>query len=327
MRMAAPGVIDYVATPLVAAAYVGFVLATRQQLMRASYEALGAYIEGVCVAHPRARPELKSIHDDASLPSRRRWLRRLVGLSDSRILAAWRVARTVELNYAHELPREQTTERLRSLAATLSGDEHPARRELSARIRKLVDPPTPEPEPSKEELDALLQEAMRQEFDIRDTLYESLAFENQRATWLAYAGLAFVSVLAVVAGHAELFLAGAVGGLLSRLARVLGGRPLPNDYGASWGPLVLSPVAGALAGWLGVLVLGALSDGGLSILAPSLKVSWRFDPGGQELGLAFLFGFSERLFTSTVTSTTEKLLPSSEAPLAPAPPAAKAPPA
>lgn len=142
-----------------------------------------------------------------------------------------------------------------------------------------------------------------------------------------YAGLAFVSVLVVVAGHAELFLAGAVGGLLSWLARVIGGRPLPNDYGASWGPLVLSPVAGALAGWLGVLVLGGLSDGGLSILAPSLKVSWTSDPGGQELGLAFLFGFSERLFTSTVASTTERLLPPSEAPLAPAPPAAKAPPA
>lgn len=167
---------------------------------------------------------------------------------------------------------------------------------------------------------------MRQEFDTRDTLYESLAFENQRASWLAYVGLAFVTVLAVVAGHSELFLAGAVGGLLSRLARVLGGRPLPNDYGASWGPLVLSPVAGALAGWLGVLVIGALSDGGLSILSPSLDVSWESAPGGTELGLAFLFGFSERLFTSTVTSTTERLLPAKEAPLAPAPTTAKAPP-
>lgn len=101
---------------------------------------------------------------------------------------------------------------------------------------------------------------------------------------------------------------------------------MPNDYGASWGPLVLSPVAGALAGWLGVLVIGALSDGGLSILAPSLKVSWAADPGGPELGLSFLFGFSERLFTSTVSSTTEKLLPAHEAPLGPAPAATKAPP-
>lgn len=165
----------------------------------------------------------------------------------------------------------------------------------------------------------MLREAMRQDFDVRDTLYESLAFENLRASWLTYVGLGFAVVLALALGHSELFVAGAAGGLLSRLARVLGGRPLPNDYGASWGPLVLSPVAGALAGWLGVLLIGAFADGGLDILASELNVSWNDDPDSVELAIAFLLGFSERLFTSTVTSTTERLLPTPEAPLGPAP--------
>lgn len=87
--------------------------------------------------------------------------------------------------------------------------------------------------------------------------------------------------------------------------------------GASWGTLMLSPVAGALAGWLGVLLIGALADGGLNIFASDLHVSWRQQPDGVELAIAFLLGFSERLFTSTVTATTERLLPTPEAPLGP----------
>ena len=142
--MASPGPLDYAATPLVALAYVAFVGVTRQQLMRASYEALRAYIEGVCVVHGDARAAMKSIYEQAGTPSERPWfIRRFAGLSDGRILAGWRVARTVELSHVHELPVQQTTARLRSLAATLSGDELPVRREVAARIRKLVDPPTP----------------------------------------------------------------------------------------------------------------------------------------------------------------------------------------
>jgi hypothetical protein len=68
-----------------------------------------------------------------------------------------------------------------------------------------------------------------------------------------------------------------------------------------------------------VLLIGAFADGGLDILASELNVSWNADPDSVELALAFLLGFSERLFTSTVTATTERLLPTPEAPLGPAP--------
>lgn len=183
--LAVLGPTQYVATAIVAATYLLFVLVTRQQVMWSSYEALRAYIEGVRVAFEDAGPELERIFKKAGTQRWQRWpLRLFTGLSDARILAGWRVARTVELAHVPKLSIEETTSRLRSLAATLSGEEHPARRETAARIRKLVDPPKPEREPSKAELHALLQEAMRQEFDTRDTLYESLALENQRATWL-----------------------------------------------------------------------------------------------------------------------------------------------
>lgn len=316
--MAELGLVDYVAPPVVGVGYVLFLRATRQQVVRSSFDALGAYLQGVRIAHPEAAPQLDEIAEHAKPPDYRfRLLGR--GLNHDSILGAWRVARSLELEYVCEFSREDTIVRLISLAATMGGDDHPARRDLAARIRKLVDPPQGIPPPSDVELHAMLREAMRQEFDARDTLYESLAYENLRASWLADVGLAFAVVLALALGHAELFAAGAAGGLLSRLARVLRGRPLPNDYGASWGTLMLSPVAGALAGWLGVLFIGALADGGLDIFAPGLAVSWANEPDGVELGIAFLLGFSERLFTSTVTATTERLLPAPEAPLGPSP--------
>ncbi len=317
MFLASLEFVEYVAPPVVGVAYLLFLLVTRQQLVRSSLDALGAYVEGVATAHPDAAPRLEEIAQHAR-PSRRRF-RIVGGPSSDSILGAWRVARTVELDYVHTFSPEDAHMRLVSLAATLGDDDHLGRRDLAARIRKLIDPPQGIPPPTPAELHAMLREAMRQEFDARDTLYETLAFENLRASWLAYVGLGFAVVLALALGHAELFVAGAAGGLLSRLARVLRGRPLPNDYGASWGPLMLSPVAGALAGWLGVLLIGAFADGGLEIFASSLKVSWNQDPGGVELAMAFLLGFSERFFTSTVTSTTEKLLPPPEAPLGPAP--------
>ncbi len=319
--MATLELVDYVAPPAVGLAYILFLLVTRQQLVRSSSDALGAYVEGVATAHPEAAPRLEAIAKHAKPGTRRFGL--FTGTNHDRILGAWRVARTVELDYVKTFSREDTQARLFSLAATLGDDDHLGRRDLAARIRKLVDPPQGVPPPSLEELHAMLREAMRQDFDARDTLYETLAFENLRASWLAYVGLGVAVVLALALGHSELFIAGAAGGLLSRLARVLGGRPLPNDYGASWGPLVLSPEAGALAGWLGVQLIGALADGGLAIFAADLKVSWSQDPDGVELALAFLLGFSERLFTATVTSTTERLLPTPEAPLGPAPQGAK----
>lgn len=313
--------VEYVAPPIVAVVYIVFLLVTRQQLVRSSSDALGAYVQGVATAHPDAAQRLEAIAERAK-PAKRR-LRIRDGANRDNILGAWRVARTVELDYVKTFSPEDTHARLVSLAATLGDDEHLGRRNLAGRIRKMIDPPQGVPPPTLEELQAMLREAMRQDFDARDTLYETLAFENLRASWLAYLGLGFAVVLALVLDHSELFLAGAAGGLLSRLARVLRGRPLPNDYGASWGPLMLSPVAGALAGWLGVLLIGGFADGGLEIFAANLQVSWNKGPDGVELAMAFLLGFSERLFTSAVTSSTEKLLPPPQAPLGPAPQSGK----
>ena len=198
----------------------------------------------------------------------------------------------------------------------LEADPDPLRKELARQVRSALDQPSNRAAPAGCDRVSLLREAMRANFDARDTLYETLASENTRASWFAYAGAALAAIVALALDGGALILPGAVGGVLSRFARVLRRRPLPNDYGASWGSLILAPVAGGLAGWAAVLVVGALNDVNVSVLAAdNLKVSWKQGVTPVNLAFAFLFGFSERLFNRTMTSATEQLLPPGGAPL------------
>jgi hypothetical protein len=92
-----------------------------------------------------------------------------------------------------------------------------------------------------------------------------------------------------------LFLAGAVGGFMSRLARALKASDTPTDYGASWNTLFLSPLLGSLAGFFGVLMIQGLGTGGALTTALT-------DAPLALPALAFLLGFSERLFDSLVSA-------------------------
>ncbi len=116
-------------------------------------------------------------------------------------------------------------------------------------------------------------------------------------------------------------LLGAVGGLLSRLTRTTAAADVPNDYGATWGSLFLSPLTGALSAWGGILliILGLK----LNILGTALNLDWcnPYEPVG--LAIALLFGFSERLFDSVTNQLQDRLLkappPSGPAANTPAP--------
>ena len=85
------------------------------------------------------------------------------------------------------------------------------------------------------------------------TTASSMSWQN-KSVWRIGCGLIFIVVLSAAVGQGPLLLAGAVGGLLSRLSRSLQRADVPTDYGASWTTLFLSPVVGAMAGWSGVLL-------------------------------------------------------------------------
>jgi hypothetical protein len=109
-------------------------------------------------------------------------------------------------------------------------------------------------------------------------------------------------------GYEEVLLAGAVGGILSRLQRELQRRDVPTDYGLSWSVLFLSPVSGALSAWAGVLLLQTLQVFDVvnleKLLPPGTSLT---EPRGAVLGVAILFGISERLLDRLVRQTEDEI--------------------
>lgn len=122
----------------------------------------------------------------------------------------------------------------------------------------------------------LLKEALRIIYTYTDTEYARLVTWHNKAAWLMVVALALIFfILSYHAGGAALLLAGAVGGLISRLTRTIRNRrAVPTDYGAYWTSIYLSPVLGALAAWAGVLLLAAF--GSLNVLnGPFEQVRWQ----------------------------------------------------
>jgi len=166
---------------------------------------------------------------------------------------------------------------------------------------------------------ALLAEALGLLYDRTDTNFATLISWHNKTVWLVGCGLLFIVSLAAALQHGVLFLVGATGGLLSRLARSLYRADVPTDYGASWTSLFLSPVVGALAGWSGVLliILGVQ----LNVLGPLFKLGmsdWCNPYTPFALGSAFLLGFSERAFDGILKQLEEKTQAQVQASQAPA---------
>jgi hypothetical protein len=156
---------------------------------------------------------------------------------------------------------------------------------------------------------------------LRASLVEALTFLNEqtdsriaqvvgwqtKAVWLAAIGCGLMVLLAFAAGNPVLFIAGAAGGYLSRLARALKRADVPTDYGASWTTLFLSPIVGALSGWFGILLIVVLADSQFNVLGAAFQaVKWAGPVAPIALGLAFALGFSERLFDEMIAGLDPK---------------------
>jgi hypothetical protein len=129
--------------------------------------------------------------------------------------------------------------------------------------------------------------------------------------------VAGITALCLVAAgsSAGILLAGAVGGILSRLQ--VARQPqsfehVATDYASSWVPLFLSPVLGALAAWAGTLLLSGLQiQVGASMVSPTTATAVASECGAKgahcllgvttaTLAAAFVLGFSERYLTGLV---------------------------
>ncbi|WP_428716830.1 hypothetical protein [Thermus sp.] len=144
---------------------------------------------------------------------------------------------------------------------------------------------------------ALLEEFLAALYDARDTYYARLLTLHNKAAWLLLVGLglawalgSFVPGLPNGLSLGTALLLGFLGGLLSRLFRVVATKELPTDYGAYWVPLFLAPVLGALGAVGGYLVFWALVEA--QALGEGLKPL--LSPPAA-YGLLVALGFSERL--------------------------------
>src|SRR5215470_13632633 len=124
-----------------------------------------------------------------------------------------------------------------------------------------------------------------------------LASMQQKASWGVLIAL-WTLVALVVGGDGAVLLAGAIGGLLSRLTRFSGVRWLTNDYGLGWAQLYLAPPVGALAAW-----------GGLHLILLQSATTMKDTSGSAVLGLALALGFSERLFDRLLRGAADTIAP------------------
>jgi hypothetical protein len=96
-------------------------------------------------------------------------------------------------------------------------------------------------------------------------------------------------------GYGVVLVAGAIGGLVSRMQRLVFSPRIPMTYGSSWAPLFCAPVLGALAAWAGLVLISLLQTTGvLQLTALQTSLESLRAPSAAVLGTAILLGLSER---------------------------------
>lgn len=153
---------------------------------------------------------------------------------------------------------------------------------------------------------AILNQFLADLYDARDSRLALLVNLKNKVMWFALIGILLIAGFGL-SGYSLVLLAGMVGGFLSRMQRVLMSKEVPIDYGEYWAPLFLSPIAGGLAALAGLFIVLVLQD--LKVLnLDIIKDSVLKEPNPHVLGVAVLFGISERLLSSVVKQAENKFL-------------------
>jgi hypothetical protein len=237
-------------------------------------------------------------------------------VSQSEVLAGWRALHQQQVELLDDLGDAGLSVELRAAAHELStGDSTAWMRERAGELADALSAGGA-PDGTVAEAKALARRMRELIYDARDCTFEDAAMLYRKAVWLTVVAAAAIATLGATVDTGEaFFLIGAVGGLMSRLNRVLARRPRAHDYGASWSTLILAPIAGALAGWLGVLLTEALA-GQFGVLDEAsfkeLFSGAESLTGSREalaLAIAFVFGFSERLINRAVSTAEDRVVP------------------
>jgi hypothetical protein len=141
---------------------------------------------------------------------------------------------------------------------------------------------------------AYLDELLGEIYEASNGKASQLAGLYNRATWVILVALLPLAVLAGL-GYGVLLVAGAIGGLVSRMQRLVFSKHIPITYGSSWAPLFCAPILGALAAWAGLVLISLLQTAGvLQLAALQTSLDQLRNPSAAVLGTAILLGVSER---------------------------------
>jgi hypothetical protein len=141
---------------------------------------------------------------------------------------------------------------------------------------------------------AYLDELLGEIYEASNGNAIQLAGLYNRATWVILVALLPLAVLAGL-GYGVLLVAGAIGGLVSRMQRLVFSTRIPVTYGSSWAPLLCAPILGALAAWAGLVLISLLQTAGvLQLTALQTSLADLKAPSAAVLGTAILLGVSER---------------------------------
>ena len=210
-------------------------------------------------------------------------------------IAQWVLMHEAERLALPALSRAQLVARLERALGQLGELPQPRREAWEDAIRSLL---AAKDKADTEQLDlvyrAYLDELLGEIYEASNGNAIQLSGLYNRATWVILAALLPLGVLAGF-GYGQLLVAGAIGGLVSRMQRLVFSTRIPITYGSSWAPLFCAPVLGALAAWAGLVLISLLQAVGvLQLTALDTSLDSLRHPSAALLGMAILLGVSER---------------------------------
>ncbi len=225
-------------------------------------------------------------------------------------LAGWRLLREAEREMVLQLDDQSTLARVRRALTDLTALPKDTTVKLTSVLESYVDTKTPSTDYAQARRD--LRETYVLIHQRMDAEFQSAIELQNKSMWLIFAGVILTFVVSLAFNHTSiLLLVGAVGGLLSRLRHVFSSKDMPMDYGASWVPLFLSPVVGALTGWGGTYLLAASIAMGVVNFDKLDPTQFAFNPSGPlsivPIGIALVMGFAEQLFDGVAKQVEEAI--------------------
>jgi hypothetical protein len=218
-----------------------------------------------------------------------------LGWNGSHQIAQWVLMHEAERLALPALGHAQLVARLERALGQLNDLSPPRREAWEDVIRDLL---ASKEEANTERLNrvqrAYLDELLGEIYEASNGNAIQLAGLYNRATWIILVALLPLAVLAGL-GYGVLLVAGAIGGLVSRMQRLVFSTRIPVTYGSSWAPLFCAPILGALAAWAGMVLISLLQTTGvLQLAALQTSLDNLRTPSAAVLGTGILLGMSER---------------------------------